>query len=226
MIYLIDGEDAASSRNRLNELIDNKSAIIRIDGKKQGLGDVSDSLESNDLFIAKRTIIIEHFSKIKTQVKLFEILQKFHKDKETLILLWENTLVKGKIPSGIIRNSFSYPKVFYSFLDGFTPKNAKNTLNLMQEVMRNMTAEQVFFSLSKRVRHLLYIKSGNNSFEEVSKLAPWQMGKLREQSAQWSLAQLEKMVIEVAATDEKIKTSALSLPLAKHLDILILSAIK
>lgn len=227
MLIIIDGEDTAASRLKLNELIDRNADVIRIDGKKQNTSDIENSVAGNGLFSEKKTVVIENYTKIKPQPKLFEVLAPYIQDKSTTILLWDTLVSRGKSvgAKGILHYTFDFPKLFYTFLDSIAPNRQKQNIEMMHKVLLTNTPEQLFFSLSKRARHLMYIKSGNyESFAEFAKMAPWQIGKLKKQADMWDEGSLKSFVKAVADTDEQIKTSALSLPLAKHLDILIASA--
>jgi len=119
---------------------------------------------------------------------------------------------------------FSFPKVFYEFLDGLSPKQSLRISLLLKELLKNTTAELVLYSIVKRLRALILIKEGQDfEHSETSKMAPWQLSKLKKQADNWSLEKLLKYYTEFAKLDEAIKTSSLSLPLAQYLDILVLT---
>jgi len=70
----------------------------------------------------------------------------------------------------------------------------------------------------------LIVKSDNYiEFDEFKKMQSWQIGKLKKQSEMWSEKQLKNAFVSFAELDEKLKTSALTMDLSAHLDILLLS---
>lgn len=227
MLYIIYGEDQASSRNKLIELIGGSKDILRIDGKKQGVPEIESQLSAGNLFSDKKTVIIEYFSKIKPQAELIKIIQTFSSDQNVQIIMWdEDDLDKRLIEKlGNAKTfAFSFPKLFYSFLDGFFPKSGKTSRELLNQLLKNTSPEQLVYSLIKRLRQLMILKTGEyEEFEEFKRMGDWQIGKLRKQAGLWSDEELKKTFLKFAEVDEKIKTGGLSLPLAKHLDILFLS---
>lgn len=225
MIYIITGEDIVSSRKKLSELIEGNLDITRIDGEKNSISEVLDAIAANSLFSQKRTVVIGYFSKIKPLEKFFDELTKFAKDQDTDIILWDEEIDTKKLPKlkSIKSFSFSFPKYYYQFLDSFFPALQDST-KLLHEVLKTLSSEQVLYGLVRRIRQLLVMKSGNiESFSEFKRMQSWQIGKLRRQANLWSESQLKKAFSDFVELDEKIKTGALTMPLSKHLDILLLS---
>lgn len=224
MINLIFGEDVVSSRKKLTEILSDEENIIRVDGKKASVADLDEALSSGSLFSDTKTVVVEYVSKLKPEVRVWELLEQFGKEKNTEIILWdEQDLSKKKFPRGVQVFNFLFPKFYYAFLDGFEP-SSKKTLELLQDVLKTFEPEQVLYGLVRRVRQLIIVKSDKYSeSSEFKRMQPWQLSKLKKQANLWSEEQLRKVFIELAELDEKIKTSNLSMPLSHHLDILLLS---
>src|SRR3990167_1412330 len=89
MIYIISGEDIVSSRKKLTELIENKQNIIRLDGKKASIVELDEALVSGNLFFDSKVVVLESFSKLKPEAKVWELIEKFEKDKNVDIILWD-----------------------------------------------------------------------------------------------------------------------------------------
>src|SRR5690242_3597727 len=89
MISVISGEDIVSSRKKLLELTRENTSIVRLDGKKATIAEAKLILESNDLFEIKRTVVVEGFTKIKPFKDFLLVVDKFSKDVNTAIVLWE-----------------------------------------------------------------------------------------------------------------------------------------
>lgn len=233
MIYVIAGEDIVASRNKLTELLEGKSNIIRLDGRKATVAELDEALLSGSLFSDSKVVVVENFSKLsaqgrsalggKPETKVWELVEKFEKDKKTGVILWDEAdLAKKKFTNNVKFFNFSFPKFYYGFLDSFEP-GSKKPLELLAEVLKTFEPEQVLYGLVRRVRQLIIIKSNNySSFSEFKRMQSWQISKLKKQANLWSEDQLKKAFLELAELDEKIKTSNLSMPLASHLDILLL----
>ncbi len=224
MIYVVSGEDIVASRKKLTELLEEKQNILRLDGKKATIAELDETLSGQSLFTELKTIVLEDFSKIKPEAKVWNLLERFEKDKNTSVILWgEADFSKKKFAKDVQVFNFSFPKFYYAFLDTFEPKSRK-TLELLQEVLKTFEAEQVLFGLVRRVRQLLIMKANNYSdFSEFKRMQPWQISKLKTQSSLWTEDQLKKVFLELAELDEKMKTSNLTMPLGHHLDIILLS---
>ena len=227
MIYIIVGDDIVSSRDKLTELTSGKANVVRIDGNKASIADIEMALESNSLFSEKKIIVIEQFGKVKPVDKLVDLVSKFIKDQNSDVILWDDMEVSAKISSSLKSAkifTFSFPKVYFAFLDGLSPKDSVQSLELLHQVLKTYAAEQVLYSIIKRIRQLLIVKSDNYiEFDEFKKMQSWQIGKLKKQSEMWSEEQIKNAFVSFAELDEKLKTSALTMDLSAHLDILLLS---
>lgn len=227
MLYIISGEDQVSSRNKLVELIGGKKDVIRIEGKKASISDIEMALESNSLFAEQKIIVIEQFGKVKPQDKLTELVSKFVKDKNTDVILWDETEPSAKISNSLQSAqifTFSFPKLFYSFLDNFSPGTLDKSITILAAVLKTNSAEQIFYSLVKRARLLMIFKTEEyKNYSDIKRMQGWQVSKLVRQSNLWSIDQLQKVFLKLAQIDEEMKTGNLLIPLPKRLDILLLS---
>lgn len=225
MIYIITGEDIVSSRNKLVELLKDKTNVVRLDGKGQTIAEIEMAFDSGSLFETERTIVVEGFLKVKPQEKFVELVSNFQKDEKTDVILWDEVELSAKISYKSAKIfSFPFPKYYFVFLDSLSPKSSEETLRILHELLKTTTAEQILYSIIKRIRQLLVIKSANYAaFEEFKRMQSWQIGKLRSQAGKWTEDQLSKAFIQYADLDEKIKTSGLTMELSNHLDIILLS---
>lgn len=225
MIHVITGDDIVSSRNKLTELTSGHTNAVRIDGKKSSLAEIETALESNSLFSEQKVVVIEQFASVKPQEKLAELVSKFEKDKDTDVILWDEAEPSLKIANikGSKTFSYTFPKIYFAFLDTLSPKDSKKTLDLLHQVLKTYAPEQVLYSIIKRIRQLLIIKTDSyTEFADFKKMQSWQIGKLKKQANLWSEEQLRSTFLSFAGLDEKLKTSSLTMDLANHLDILLL----
>jgi DNA polymerase III delta subunit len=227
MIHILTGEDTVSSRIKLSTIVDQKTMVVRLDAKKNSLSEILDTLESNSLFTDKKTVVVEYFTKIKPDTVFFEKLKSFMKDESTDIVLWDEADLSQKAVKdlqGALIRSFTFPKVFYQFIDNLSPKNKKASQKLLSDLLRSFAPEQVLFSLIKRIRLLAVAKNGSlKEFSEGARLAPWQAEKIAKQASEWTEKDILDFHVKLAEADELVKTSGLAVPLAAHLDMLVLS---
>lgn len=227
MLYVLTGDDTVSSRKKLSELLEFATNVVSLDGKKVGVGEVEMALKSGGLFSDKKIVVVEHFLKVKPLELLIELATNFVKDENTIFILWDEVEPSSKIKNSLKSvNSFSFafPKVYFTFMDGLVPANSTKSIETLGEVLKTYEPEQILYSIIKRVRQLLLLKSQNFlEFEEFAKMGDWQIGKLKQQASRWRDDQLKKAFLSYTELDEKIKTGGLTLPLASHLDILLAS---
>ncbi len=228
MLYIIHGDDIISARKRLTDLSSGFAGSIFLLGDKVTSFDILNALSSNDMFQSEKCVIIEKISKLpKADLdRLLPIFEKIAKEKEiTLILFQDSEMTKQQIGKykTVITESFLLPKLFFHFLDNFTPKNMATEIYTLSK-MTSVDEMQIFYALVKRVRQMLLIKA-NGSFDELLKMSPWQLGKLQTQSASWKKEALEHVYFELFKLEKDLKSSGLMLPLKKHLDIMMASAL-
>lgn len=228
MLYLIHGDDNISSRKRLTDITSGFAGVIYLSADKSTAVDVLSALSSTDMFQVEKCIVIEKISKLpKIELdRLLPAFEKAAKDRNIAVVLFQDSeltkLQVGKFKTALVE-SFMLPKLFFQFLDTFTPKNMAAEIHLLSQ-MTTMDEMQIFYALVKRVRHMLLVKS-NGVFEELSKMSPWQLGKIQTQSARWKKEELERVYSELFKLEKDLKSSGLMLPLKKHLDIVIVQAL-
>lgn len=224
MLYVLHGDDIINSRKRLSELALNFSSVVYLQGDKTNFSEIINSLSSTDMFEASKCVVIEGISKLaKADLdRALPAFEKVGKDKATTVILWQGTemtkLQIGKYKTAAVE-SFMLPKLFFTFLDNFTPAQFGQEIKTLTD-MKNVDTMQIFYALIKRVRQLLMVKSRGN-FEELVKMSPWQMNKLQSQSAKFKTGELEKVYTELFTLEKKLKSSGLMLPLRDHLDIML-----
>lgn len=230
MLYVIHGEDSVSSRNKLQELADIKAQIIRIDGSKASSQDFLNSLKSQDLFIEKRVIIVEGLKNLTTQTDIFlDTLNSLNNSKDTDVIFWDEKSIDARFIKKIKEPKiflFELPKYFFVFLDGIIPGKSKQAHEYLVKLSSQMTDEQIFYALVKRVRVLIQLKNGHKEeFSDTKNMLDWQASKLHKQAGLWDNKKLINLYNKLFELEKGMKTSALTLPLIKHIDILLLSEV-
>lgn len=223
MRYLLHGDDLANSRAFMTDLTRGFS-VTTLDGKKLVPSELEEHVFSNSLFDEKKTVVIENMlSKNSKKKELVLYINNLH--EQILLIFWEDKKLPKPVLSSIKNatvKDFLFPSSYFQFLDGFFQGNGKRLFIMFDELLKTMSEEQIFYSLIKRMR-LLMILSSNSTSDELSKMAPWQLTKLRNQLRHWnsnSLASFYRLLLD---TEIKMKTGGLPIGLSKHLDTLMLT---
>ncbi len=226
MLYLIHGEDTVAARRRLDEVLAKKTAT-RIDGRKLDLANFELLTNSSDMFSDKKIIVIENFPTDKSLTNLLKII---HTKKDIDVVLYKEEGVDKRMLEKIKADavySFPFPKYFYQFLDGLAPKKGKVLHELLSKMSDSYTAEQVLYSMIKRVRLLLALTvDSGEDMKEVASLASWQEGKIRSQARFWTQDKIISFYKKLYEIETGLKTSGLAMPLKNHLDILLLTELQ
>lgn len=227
-LTILHGDHKVASRKILNQLIDAAKAkgvkdIIRLSGKTLTPTDLTQATQAQTFFGTDRRIVIENLltrpqSKIKQAIitHLSNISQK--KSPSYPIILWDaKSLTKAQLKpfSQAKIQEFKTPTIIFTFLDSLKPNHTPVTLKLLRQAIAADSPESVFYMLNRQVRMLL--QSGDPDF----KLAPWQMKKIKHQSALFGEATIIGLHQRLLEIDERIKTGRSGLGLAGELDLLI-----
>ncbi len=231
MIYIIHGDDTLSSYKKLQELTGKIKNVTRFDCEKGQLKDFELLLDSQELFADKKTVIIENPKKISVKQldEFVGLVNQFEEAKLGDIISYSEVPLDDKFLSKFKTASLSthfLPKLFFQLLDNLSPKSQNKTLILLNDMKMTTQAEQIFYAIVKRIRSLIMIKlSQKQDFPELSKMAPWQRGKLHKQADLWALEGLLDFYKKIFETEIDLKTSGIANSLSDRLDNLIASAV-
>ncbi len=222
MIYIFHGDNVLSARNRLLEAVSGYPHVTTLDADKITISDLSQNLHVSDLFMEKKCVVIEKIGKLpKKELEYLENLLRVQKNLPDIIFFNSTELSKtflSKFTSAKVE-VFTFPKLFFTFLDSLTPKNFFRELDLLLK-MENIESEQIFYALIKRVRTLLAIKT-SAGIDEVSKMSPWQKDKIICQARLWNENELILFYKKLLDIEKKVKSSQLPFPLKHQLDFLL-----
>ncbi len=225
MIYVLHGDDSAASRSYVSTLI-GKIKTITLDGRTISHSQIDEHLISKSLFGEEKIIVIENFfSKNKKKKEIFKLISEG--DYKGDIVFWEDTKLTPatlNLLKGIDVKAFLLPQYYFQFLDSFTPESPQRVFALYHQLLQNMTSEQIFYSLVKRIRQLTILRMNETkNSKETNNIQDWQLSKLRAQAEKWNMRNLLKFFQTLQETEIKLKSGGLSTELSKHLDILILT---
>lgn len=221
MITLIHGDDSEKIETSLISII-SKTKPIRIDGAKVKLKGLEEQILGGSLFGEESIFIIEGIFKNKNKKELLNLI------KENSDNFFGVFVERGKVNKRDLLNikfdsivEHLLPQYYFKFLDDFYPKNGKILANLYNELLKTMTAEQIYYSLVKRIRGLIAVKLGMTNHSEIARFAPWQLGKLKQQAQMWTEEELVIFYKKLFEIEVKMKTSALPVTVEKYLDMMI-----
>ena len=227
MITLIYGDDIDQARNKFNAVLEGKTRITKVNFEKATLDEIIQTLESQDLFENRRTIVIENIKNNSLFDKILNKLLSFKNDSVVDIVLWADEVLDAKLVAklkGIQAYPFLLPKFLFPLLDALLPNQGKKSVELLAKVREGMADELIFFMIVKRIRTLLLLKAGNTSdFDETSRMQSWQLSKMSGQLNAWDEKKLISFYQKLFSLETGMKTSTLPLTLGQHLDILLLS---
>ncbi|HYK09056.1 MAG TPA: hypothetical protein VEW42_06175 [Candidatus Eisenbacteria bacterium] len=234
MITLIHGEDITASRNFYFDAKKKSVDAITLDGTAITLTDLQQALSGSDLFGVKKDIFIENLISKRKSIKDIEQFVDIITDSNAETVLWESKELTPK-QVGLFGKAavrlFKIPSTIFAFLDGIRPNNGKQLIELFHKTLEDKDPEFVLFMLQRQIRTLLALSSSSEESEsrsatfisELSRLAPWQKGKVEKQAGLFSTQQLLDVHDKLFQLELDMKTGGLTLPLAESIDMLLLS---
>lgn len=222
-IIVLQGEDKLALEKRLSVFVaearKRKWGVNRISAGESAL----DRIVLSNLFTSNNLFIIDDYRSLsKKDVKY--LLKKID-DLEGVLVICSSG---DSIPTSFLNNfpkikkieNFNYPKIIFQFLDSIYPKNAKDALELLHQVLDKEPPELVFHLLAVRLRDIYWSKVDPSTLPYSS----WQVEKIERQAAKFDLEKVKDFINELAKYDIEAKRSSLGLTF--YLDLLITKHIK
>ncbi len=227
MITIIHGDDLKASRDYLTEKKQESQSSLTLDGATLDITQLIQALSGDGLFEDKKDIFIEQLlSKKKKSKELDAIIDTLNTHTDQSIYLWEGKLLDKKVLGLFpkpIEKSFKLPQMLFTFLDSIKPNNSRQLLPLFHEVLNTVEPEVLFAMIVRQMRLLLSLKEiDSNPIDEVKRLQPWQVQKLKNQAALFPGNAIMTPYLVLHDIDYLIKTGRASLPLSSAIDIWLL----
>ena len=115
---------------------------------------------------------------------------------------------------------YKLPKLIFKFLESFWPGNAKASIRLLHEVIRDEAPEFVFNLLSRHLRDIYWAMLDKESMSYPS----WRVGKLTQQAKRFKDGQVQSLIQTFAEIDIQAKTSKANI--IDSLDFIIASELE
>jgi len=229
-LLLIHGDNIISSRQFLTQTISTAKArgikdVVSLNGSRLHPTDLVQALESQSLFGTHRLVVIEGLikrprSSAKTTCINYLTSTTSHPQTPHLIL-WESHLLTPaqlKPFRTFTIQTYKLQKVLFNFLDSLKPRNARHSLQLLQDTLKTEPVELIFALLIRQV-HLLLISKLNGQLQ----LAPWQTKKIRSQASAFSFVQIQTLHHFLLKLDTDLKTGHNLSTLTESLELLVVT---
>src|SRR3989344_7443995 len=187
MILVIHGSDLVSSRDLYFEEKNKTKNPIFLNGEGLTFDELFQKAENKNFLDKSTAILIENFfSKNKSNTTEFKkIFSYISTNRDLGVIFWENSEVSKTIllqlKNATVKN-FPLPQNLFPFLDNIKPQNTKYLIGLFNELEKNEQTELTFFMIVRQFRLLLsQTDNGGKHIDEVKRLAPWQVSKLKRQ---------------------------------------------
>ncbi len=226
MLTIIHGDNIVSSRNRLFEIREkNKDKEIITFSTPPDKTALIQVLESASLFGADRLVIVENLL-TKMGRKKDEIAEYLFKANfSTDCIIWEAKTLTPAVLSHFAKGSkvevFKLNRVLFRFLESLGVSSADEVLRLYHQCLLNDEIELIFAMLVRQVRILLALNTNAAGLEEMKRLQPWQLGKLKNQASHISTEKLIALHSTLYNLDYEVKTGQNGLSLSHSLDIVL-----
>jgi len=217
-LFLLHGDNTTASYERLMKYVEHAKKrnwdIIHYADKLQNLAQL---VRSDSLFDTDKLVIVDNFD-LLTKKDLEWLNEESGKFNGNVVIHHNKLLPKTKINS-IAKlekvEQFVYPIILWKMVDAFYPKNGKQFIQLMHQVLEKEAVELVFGLLAKQVRDLYWVLAD----AENCPMPDWKKGKLQTVARKFSKEKLEAIIEEMAEIDIQSKTS--DVELRDLLDLLV-----
>lgn len=233
MITLIHGEDTTASRNYYFDIKQKSQGSLTLDGATITLTDLQQAVSGSDLFGNSKDIFVENLLSKRKSSKDIQELVSIINASSSPIFLWESKELTPKQVSSFTKATvklFKIPSTIFALLDALKPGNGQQLITLFHQTLMDKDPEFVVVMLQRQVRILLALSSviasearQSQSISEISRLAPWQKGKLDKQAKQFTEEELLNLHEKLFQLELEMKTGGLSQPLENEIDLLFFS---
>lgn len=226
MKLIIHGNDIESSRNFYFEEKNKLKNPVILNGDGIIFDNVFQAAENSSFFDKEKEVLIENFfSKNKsTSTEFKRIVEYINNNKNIFIIFWESDEV-SKTSLALIKDAtlknFSLPQNLFAFLDSLKPNNSKETLSLFSDNLKKSEAELIFFMIVRQFRILLNLIKNDSPIDEVKRMAPWQLSKLKRQAEFFGLERLKRIYKSLLEIDLNSKTGKSPANLKKSIDFFL-----
>lgn len=207
-IILIHGEDSPTTINKLDGYLTkakSKNWLIEKFNPAMGLT-MAEFLSVGSLFTEKRLFLIEDVNLLAPRELTW--LKKNNDNLKGYLILVNDGIVSQKIikelPSEIKIEEQKLPRLIFTFLDAFYPKNTAKLAKILKQLEKHEPLEFILALLARHLRDLYWVKEAAQPLPYAER---WRIGKLNRQAKLFKAGQLESLIATLAEADVAAKTS-------------------
>lgn len=228
MLIIIHGDDLASSRRKLRELVtENEEAEkIFLDGRKLSPEELLLACESTSMLFSKKLVVIENFlgsAKNKNKESIISYLNR--ESGNTDIILWDDKKIDKRTFAASIKKFKEYPVMLpanlFKFLDAIGVEKVNTVVNMFHSLLATLEPEMIFAMLIRQWRNMIIAIDVNKL--TPAGLASWQLGKFRRQAGYLGQERLFSSYRSLLFLDYKIKSGLTPFNMRQLLDIFFLN---
>lgn len=219
---ILHGENQVQSRKALSEVVRQAKKdgleVTRLSGEDLDKEKLLTAVRSQALFGGDHLVVVEDF--FATFKSASKTLKEIPLDGAQLVF-WESKPLSKSSVSGLDRNfeilEFRIPVSVFKFLDSLAPNNVHIALKLLQQAVKDDSADFILLMIARQVRLLIWAKLDPKTL----KVAPWQRSRIIEQAKKWDKDKLLSFHTELLNLDRANKRSRLPEDLSASLDLLV-----
>lgn len=162
MIYIFHGDNQLSSRNALNELIDQHPAthLLKLDNKEVNQEKVNMFLHGTSLFADQKVLVLTNYFSL-TKAIADKVNPLVTNTKHTVIIWQDKSLSATQLKTfpSAKTTSFTLPKTLFTTLYSLKPKNSSKAIPLLLSTLKTEPYELFLYLLKAHLRKLLKTNS-------------------------------------------------------------------
>lgn len=223
MIFVLHGDDTASSYERLTSILDSYKDSLKVHLVKSTALQITEEALARDLIFPQKIVVVENF--LSPFKKLPPDLFKNIPADATLIFWEKSTLTPAKLAKleKLAKvELFKEKSLLFPFLDSMIP-GSKASLVLLQSVK---DTNGLPWQLQNRLLLLILSKLNFdlNRTVKITKrnIADWQWNKIKFQSAKFNLEKLIAMYQAALKIDLMVKNGKTNIPAETLISVLLL----
>lgn len=228
MLTIVHGSDTAGSRKFFLDEKKRMADAVLLRESEVSLTFLAQLLEGGGLFENSKNLFIEQFLTERKKSKEKEAITAYflQQGKAHNIFLWEGKELTAAALTplkGSIIRAFKLPISLFAFLDALRPGNGRQLIQLFHKSLETTEPEMVFFMLVRQFRLLLALSDpSSETISEVSRLAPWQKGKMEKQAKLFPTVKLKVIYSRLFEIEIAQKTGMLTQSLISVVDFLLI----
>lgn len=224
MLFIVCGEDNVTSRDYFLEMQQeykekgNELKKISAIELETVLGASS---ASPNLFGQQQVFVTENVNKVVSRKKgnrAFELLEKISKDKDIVLLDWEDGVGQRELKISVLGKvkEFKPGANVFKLLDACYPSNLQTFIALLHSVCTPQNEMFIYIMMRRHLRNLLLISSK----AKMSTLQAWQEHKLQQQARSWQHENLISFYDRLISLDISLKSGKNAYSLRHSLELL------